>query len=72
MIHETRMTLTGGGRLFFDFSRAAFSQLEVETEGRDGGGMLVITAWWGVWHIISGLSLALAWRKFGRKEASEE
>ena len=20
------------------------------------GGMLVITAWWGVWHIISGLS----------------
>ena len=36
MIHETRMTLTGGGRLFFDFSRAAFSQLEVETEGRDG------------------------------------
>ena len=22
------------------------------------GGMLVITAWWGVWHIISGLSVA--------------
>jgi len=38
----------------------------------NNGGMLVITAWWGVWHIISGLSLALAWRKFGRKEASEE
>ena len=23
------------------------------------GGMLVITAWWGVWHIISGLTVAL-------------
>ena len=22
------------------------------------GGMLVITAWWGIWHIISGLSIA--------------
>ena len=26
----------------------------------NNGGMLVITAWWGVWHIISGLSLAFA------------
>ena len=22
------------------------------------GGMLVITAWWGIWHIISGLTIA--------------
>ena len=22
------------------------------------GGMLVITAWWGIWHIISGLTVA--------------
>ena len=22
------------------------------------GGMLVITAWWGVWHIISGLTVS--------------
>jgi BASS family bile acid:Na+ symporter len=35
-------------------------------------GMLVITAWWGVWHIISGLSLAAIWRVKGRKEAEEE
>ncbi|MBZ0273621.1 bile acid:sodium symporter family protein [bacterium] len=28
------------------------------------GGMAVICAWWGVWHLVSGLSLALglAWR----------
>ena len=38
----------------------------------NNGGMLVITAWWGVWHIISGLTLAFLWRARGRKEATEE
>ena len=38
----------------------------------NNGGMLVITAWWGVWHIISGLTLAFTWRLRGRKEANEE
>jgi len=38
----------------------------------NNGGMLVITAWWGVWHIISGLTLAFVWRLRGRKEAGEE
>jgi BASS family bile acid:Na+ symporter len=27
------------------------------------GGMLFITAWWGIWHIISGLSLSTYWSK---------
>lgn len=27
------------------------------------GGMLFITAWWGIWHIISGLSLATYWSR---------
>lgn len=27
------------------------------------GGMLFITAWWGIWHIISGLSIAYFWSK---------
>ena len=22
------------------------------------GGMLIVTAWWGIWHIIAGLSAA--------------
>jgi BASS family bile acid:Na+ symporter len=26
------------------------------------GGMLFVTAWWGIWHIISGLSLSFYWR----------
>ena len=38
----------------------------------NNGGMVVITAWWGVWHIVSGLTLAYAWRIRGRKEPSEE
>ncbi len=38
----------------------------------NNGGMVVITAWWGVWHIISGLALAYTWRIRGRKEANEE
>lgn len=25
------------------------------------GGMMFITAWWGIWHIISGLSLSAYW-----------
>jgi BASS family bile acid:Na+ symporter len=25
------------------------------------GGMAVIAAWWGVWHIISGLGIAWFW-----------
>ena len=38
----------------------------------NNGGMLIITAWWGVWHIISGLTLAFLWRWRGRKEPNEE
>ena len=40
------------------------------TEGfwANNGGMLVITAWWGVWHIVSGLAVAMAWRIRGRKD----
>lgn len=38
----------------------------------NNGGMLVITAWWGVWHIVSGLTLAWLWRVRGRKEANED
>lgn len=27
------------------------------------GGMLIVTAWWGIWHIISGLSVAGYWHR---------
>ena len=37
----------------------------------NNGGMVVITAWWGVWHIISGLTLAYLWRARGRKEKAD-
>ena len=29
------------------------------------GGMLFVTAWWGVWHIVSGLGLSLYWSRKG-------
>ena len=32
------------------------------------GGMLVITAWWGIWHIISGLTVATIFNRT-RKDA---
>lgn len=33
------------------------------------GGMLVITAWWGIWHIISGLTVATIFNRSRRNEA---
>ena len=26
------------------------------------GGMAIVTAWWGIWHIIAGMTLATYWR----------
>jgi BASS family bile acid:Na+ symporter len=26
------------------------------------GGMAIITAWWGIWHLISGISIASIWK----------
>ena len=33
------------------------------------GGMLFVTAWWGIWHIISGLTLASLFRRKPLPEA---
>jgi BASS family bile acid:Na+ symporter len=27
------------------------------------GGMAIVAAWWGIWHIISGLSMAYFWNR---------
>ena len=36
------------------------------------GGMAIIAAWWGIWHIISGLTLSLLWsRRPPRDQAPE-
>lgn len=34
------------------------------------GGMLFITAWWGIWHIVSGLGIAAIWSKKPVKSTS--
>jgi BASS family bile acid:Na+ symporter len=28
------------------------------------GGMAIIAAWWGIWHIIAGLGIAGIWTNF--------
>lgn len=30
------------------------------------GGMAIIAGWWGIWHIISGMTVALTWKKLSR------
>lgn len=30
----------------------------------DTGGMAIITAWWGIWHIIAGLALGRIWKTY--------
>lgn len=35
------------------------------------GGMLVITAWWGIWHIISGLTISTIFNLSDRKKKNE-
>ena len=27
------------------------------------GGMAIVAAWWGIWHIISGLSVSIFWSR---------
>lgn len=36
------------------------------------GGMAIVAAWWGIWHIISGLSLAYYWSLSGMRAASSK
>ena len=35
------------------------------------GGMGIIVAWWGMWHMISGLTLAMYWQRKAGKELKE-
>ncbi len=34
------------------------------------GGMAIVTAWWGIWHIVAGMTLALYWRRHAPKGAA--
>ncbi|MEZ4384284.1 MAG: bile acid:sodium symporter family protein [Nannocystaceae bacterium] len=36
------------------------------------GGAAVIAAWWGVWHLIAGLTIAGAWAWMGRRAGASE
>ena len=44
-------------------SRKAFGGLILIFNFFDGlGGMAIVTAWWGIWHIVAGLTLATYWK----------
>jgi BASS family bile acid:Na+ symporter len=34
------------------------------------GGMAIVTAWWGIWHIVSGLTVATFWSRRAPRPAS--
>ncbi len=34
------------------------------------GGMAIVTAWWGIWHIVAGMTLATWWRRHDPDKAS--
>jgi bile acid:Na+ symporter, BASS family len=36
------------------------------------GGMAIVAAWWGIWHIVVGLTLASVWRRFPPADAAPE
>jgi BASS family bile acid:Na+ symporter len=34
------------------------------------GGMALVTAWWGVWHIVAGLTVAGFWNLVDRRKGT--
>ncbi len=55
---ETGIQNSGLGLALMLGANQIFSNFMPQYPGGVPGGMLVITAWWGIWHIISGLSVA--------------
>jgi len=37
----------------------------------DTGGMAIITAWWGIWHILAGLAIGRIWRTYKYTDEQE-
>jgi BASS family bile acid:Na+ symporter len=35
------------------------------------GGMALVAAWWGIWHIVSGMTLARFWARRSGAELTE-
>ena len=78
LVHNSVALITGYtlGHLFgFDFMDKKSLAIEtgIQNSGLglllifsffDGlGGMAIVTAWWGIWHIVSGFTLVYIWRR---------
>ena len=35
------------------------------------GGMAMIAAWWGIWHIVLGLTLTTVWTRLDRRASAD-
>jgi len=59
-----RLTLFDARAVSFEvgIQNAGFGLILVFNFFNGLGGMALIAAWWGVWHLITGLALALFWR----------
>ena len=55
---ETGIQNSGLGLALMLGANQIFANFRPEYPNGVPGGMLVITAWWGIWHIIAGLSVA--------------
>ena len=78
VVHNLAALVTGFGvALLFGLGLAERRTLSIETGIQNSGlglllifsffdqnkGMAVVAALWGIWHLISGMSLALFWSK---------
>ena len=51
---------------------AIFDPAIWNTGGVHYGGMLFVTAWWGIWHIIGGFIIASIFRSADKKQAKQQ
>lgn len=74
-------TMARFGRLTRPEARAVSIEVGIQNSGLglvlifahfDGlGGMAAVAAWWGIWHIVSGLSAGFIWSRFFPLSAEE-
>lgn len=71
MTIETGIQNSGLGLALMLGANQIFANFMPEYPGGIPGGMLVITAWWGIWHIIAGLTVAGLFNLKDRKAAKK-
>ena len=71
MTIETGIQNSGLGLALMLGANQIFANFMPEYPNGIPGGMLVITAWWGIWHIIAGLTVAGCFNLKDRRAAKK-